>query len=360
MDLLPKPKITDRVKIYVKQHWRELVLAVVFAGAAGVAGYTLFLQHIFYDHPGSTTVVAHKTNPNLVPSPLTGLLVPIDQADNQVLGVMVENLAGPGGARPQSGLSQAGVVFETVAEGGITRYLALFQEARPRVLGPVRSLRPYYLDWAMGFDAVIIHAGGSGQALSLARSRQVKDMNALIYGLPTFYRIGTRIAPHNLYTSGSALEKLAISLGYKTSSFTPYARTNKDHPATTPTATVINISYSGPDYAVKFKYDKSSDTYKRYLAGQPDIDHTNHKQIAVKNLVVVTMPVHYSGEYAVMPTVGSGKVVVFRDGVTYKGTWSKASPSSQLRLLDSSGQDILLNRGSTWFAVVPAGRPVTY
>ncbi len=136
--------------------------------------------------------------PKTVPSPLTGIEVLEEEASSQIVGLMIENSPE---ARPQSGLHDAGAVYETIAEGGITRFLALYQEKLPALAGPVRSLRPYYLSWALGYDAVIGHVGGSPEALAKVKTTQAKDMDEFSSS-GTFYRATDRFcAAQCLYHS---------------------------------------------------------------------------------------------------------------------------------------------------------------
>ena len=102
---------------------------------------------------------------------------------------MVENSLA---ARPQSGLSQAGVVFEALAEGGVTRFMALYQDTTPTNVGPIRSARPYFIEWAMGFDAAYAHVGGSPVALSDIKAWNVQDLNQFYYG-GYYHRISSRL-----------------------------------------------------------------------------------------------------------------------------------------------------------------------
>ncbi len=353
---LPKPRLIDRFKIYLHSHWRHLAVALLSAGAGFLMFYTNFLQNIYYDRPGAAVRLAAKKEETTRQSPLTGVKVPIALADRPVTAIMIENSPD---ARPQSSVNQAGIVFEAVAEGGITRFLALYQETRPSNIGPVRSLRPYYLDWATGFDAHIIHAGGSADALGLVTQRHAKSINCLVFSQGC-YRVGDRAAPHNLYSSFDKIDSTATELGYTKSSFTSYARVRKEKPSPAPTNTVITMDFSGPTYTSQFRYDGPGNRYLRFIAGAPDIDRDSGEHISVKNLVVIPMATSYSGNYAVMNTIGSGEAVVFRDGIAIKGTWSKDSPGGQLRLLGEDGKDILLNIGTTWFAMVPAGRAISY
>lgn len=347
---LPKPKIIDRFRIYLQRRWKEFLILAAFSLAVVLMSYTWLLQNVYYDRPGNYIKLAAARASNTKPSPLTGVKVLTALADRQVIGVMIENSPD---ARPQSSLSQAGVVFETVAEGGITRYLALYQESQPKEIGPVRSLRPYYLDWAMGYDSAFAHAGGSGDALGLVTERQAKSLNGLVYG-QGFYRTGDRAAPHNLYTNMDKLDALAAELGYTSSKFEPYPRVRKEKPASAPTAPTINATYSSGSYSVQFRYNAELNSYLRFNAGAADIDRATGDQIISKNVVIIDMPASNDGRYAILSDIGSGKAVVLRDGIAITGIWKKDSPTSMLKLLDAEGKEILLNAGQTWFAVVPS------
>jgi hypothetical protein len=151
--------------------------------------------------------------PILVPAPLTGDLVPPAVAARHPIAVMIDDL---GPARPQSGLSSASVVWQAPAEGGIPRYMAIFQENLPATIGPVRSSRLYYIAWAAEWRAVYAHSGGSPQALATLRA---KGSGQYVYNADefrysgTFHRVTTRFPPHNLYTSGANLRALGKRLG---------------------------------------------------------------------------------------------------------------------------------------------------
>lgn len=148
-------------------------------------------------------------------SPLSGVLV-ADQAATKraVTAVMIENSPD---ARPQSGLAEADVVFEAVAEGGITRFIALYQNSRPSLIGPVRSLRAYYADWAAGFDPSVAHVGGSGDALTMIRSGNYGVDIDQFFNAGAYWRANDRAAPHNVYTNFEKLDALNASKNHTTS-----------------------------------------------------------------------------------------------------------------------------------------------
>lgn len=280
-------------------------------------------------------------------SQLTGQEIPVDVADRPILGVMIENSEA---ARPQAGLSSAGIVYETLTEGGITRYLALYQEDMPDVVGPVRSLRPIFLEAVMGFDASIAHVGGSPEALELVDQRNAKSLNQFSYDEP-YYRDANREAPHNMYARTQALRDLQAELGHSKSKFVGSAR-NSDSPVEKPVVRTITIDFSLPEFRVQFRYDPLTNQYARFLAGEPDVDSATNKQISVKNIVVIKTVDKKSSD--------SGEALVFRDGKVVKARWQKADYNQQLTLIDQNNNEVALNRGHSWFAFVPMGRAVDY
>lgn len=293
-------------------------------------------------------------------SPLTGVQVAPELADRPIISVIIENSTD---ARPQSGLQDAGIVYEALAEGGITRFQTFFLDSQPKSLGPVRSLRPYFVDWGLGFGAPVAHAGGSATALSLATTTGLRSLNALVIGAPTFYRTSDRVAPHNLYTSSALLDALLSKRGLdKAPTFTPLPR-KADAPLATPTHTSIAIPYSGTAYNAAYVYDPATNDYARSVGGKPHVDRNTGKQIHVKNVVVEYTPVVAAGDakgHVNITTVGQGKGIVFRDGDAIPCTWVKDARTSQTKLLDASGAQIPLNAGNTWFSIVPTGKTVTY
>lgn len=310
--------------------------------------------------------VVHQAPVKVVPkpvvkpitSPLSGLAVTPAQQKLPVIGVMIENSPD---ARPQSGLDQAGVVFEAIAEGGITRFLALYQETSPEVVGPIRSSRPYYLDWEMAFNAAYAHVGGSPDALARIKAIGVRDLDQF-YNSPAYHRVSWRFAPHNMYSSLDALRNLAISKGYTTSTFTPLPRKDKEEPASTPAATSINIAMSGAEYNDHYDYNPATNSYNRSEGGQKHIDNETKAQLSPKVVIALAMP--YSlmadGYHSEYQTIGSGSMLVFQDGNVIQGTWSKGQPSEQFVFKDAAGKPIQLDPGQTWITVVKSIGDVTY
>lgn len=293
--------------------------------------------------------------PTTEPSRLTGVQVPIEENKLPVTGVMIENSPD---ARPQSGLKDAGVVFEAIAEGGITRFMALFQTERPAYIGPVRSARPYYLEFLVPFDAPIAHAGGSGQALAEIRNQGIKDLDHGANG-DIYHRVSNRFAPHNLYTSRDELLARQQERGWGTSNFTGFVR-KAETPATTPNVKSIDVKMSGYLYDPHFDYEPETNSYKRFMAGQPHTDEKTGQIIKPKVVVVIVMPHTYEGIYSVYATRGSGKAYFFQDGIVTEGIWEKADRNTQFKFGDANGAPLGLNPGQTWITLAASASDVSF
>ena len=286
-------------------------------------------------------------------SPLTGVEVPNQVATTQpVTAIMIENSPD---ARPQSGLKQAGVVFEAIAEGGITRFLTLHQEDKPQLIGPVRSLRMYYVDWLAPFNASVAHVGGSKAALDEVRNGNYRDIDQF-FNAGSYWRATDRYAPHNVYTSFERLDALNAAKGYATSSFTGFPRAD-GKAATAPNASSVTINISSPLYNSTYAYDPATNLYNRSLAGVPHMDReagqiTPSVVIALKVNEVTVMEDGYRQS---ITTTGSGEAVIFQNGVATAATWAKASRGEQLTFTDAAGKPIQLYRGQTWISAVPNG-----
>lgn len=298
--------------------------------------------------------------PTTVASTMTGLQVDPSVNERTVTGVMVENSEL---ARPQSGIDQADVIFEAVAEGGITRFLLLFQDGQPQYIGPVRSVRPYYISWAMGFDAAIAHAGGSPDALAAMRNLNVKDLDQFANG--SYYtRISSRYAPHNLYTSMGQLNDIEISRGYGKATYTPLLR-RAETPSKTPNARSIDMTISSSVFNVHYDYDPGTNSYKRSQAGAPHMvvdKDGNQKQLLPKVVVALVMTQGIAADdlHTAYGVLGAGHVYIFQDGNVAEGTWYKANNTTQLTFKDANGNPIALNPGQTWFTVVNDTSKVSY
>ncbi|MEX1995435.1 MAG: DUF3048 domain-containing protein [Candidatus Saccharimonadales bacterium] len=358
-----KPPITKLLTAHRGWSGRKklLVGGAVLIVLAGTASALLWWK----TGSGPISTFSHKntTKPaEPILSPLTGVEVPAELAKRPVTAIMVENSLA---ARPQSGLRSAGIVFEAIAEGGITRFLVLFQESDPKYVGPVRSLRPYYIDWAVPFDAGIAHVGGSPQALKQIRKKGMKDLDQF-FNPGSYWRVSSRSSPHNVYTSFDKLDKLNKSKGFKTSNFTSWPR-KKDAKIATPTASTIDFSISSALYNVRYSYDAKSNSYYRRMGGEKHTATIKERDLKPKQLhpkVIIALVMDYGlasdGHHSTYDTAGGGKAYIFQDGGVTVGVWKKKSRESQFRFLTTENQPISLNAGQAWVTIVGDKRKISY
>lgn len=347
---------SERIARWFKAHHLLVlsILGVVLVGAAGAVAY--FLLTAQQPHPASVApraAVAKPVPPVVYYSELTGLpIADANAAKQAVTAIMIENSPD---ARPQSGLKQAGVVYEAIAEGGITRFLTLHQQDKPQLIGPVRSVRSYYVDWLTPYQASVAHVGGSYAALQTVRNGSYRDIDQF-FNSGTYWRSTDRYAPHNVYTSFEKLDALNAQKGYTTSEFTGFSRVD-GKPADVPTANHIAINFSGPLFNTTYDYDKASNTYLRSQAGAPHLDREDGR---IAPAAVVAMKVDMSlvmedGYRESITTIGSGSATIFQNGTATDVTWHKPDRASGITFTDATGKDVPLVRGQTWIAAIPNG-----
>lgn len=357
---MPKKRWT---KLHQLLHDNHGVRYFVMALAVIIAGGLVVLNLMRTDSDTSTRatgiMVPPKEPAKVYYSPLTGAATEQAKTTRPITAIMIENSTD---ARPQSGLKDAGIVYEAVAEGGITRFLALYQESRPSLIGPVRSVRPYYVEWASAYDPAVAHVGGSQHALTMIRSGNYGvDMDEF-FNPKTLWRVNDRAAPHNVYTSFDALDALEAAKGKTASTFTAFKRADGKK-SDAPTATSIDIAVSSGQFAVHYAYDAGSNTYLRSHGSTPHVDR-EAGQIAPA--VVVAIKVNEStalegdGYREQITTTGSGTAYVFQNGLVTEGTWSRDGEKSPLLLKDSAGNELTLNRGQTWITALSTSRSVSW
>lgn len=291
-------------------------------------------------------------------STLTGLKVKNAAAVTQpATAIMIENSPD---ARPQSGMKNAGIVYEAIAEGGITRFLTIHQQDKPSKIGPVRSVRPYFVDWLSPYKASVAHVGGSAKALKQVRNGQYRDIDQF-FNPGTYWRATDRFAPHNVYTSSKRLDALNKQKAYKTSKFSGFSRTD-GKAATTSTAKSVTINFSSPLFNTRYSYDKKHNYYKRFMGGVP---HKDREKGQITPSVVIAMHVNEStvledGYRQKITTIGSGKATIFQNGVAKNVTWKKKSRFADMTFVDKAGKNVPLIRGQTWIAAVPSSGGVSW
>ena len=341
------------ISVWTIQHKKVaiIVASVLIVFVAALLTFLFVYQKPVADIQVPLTHQAGKKPTPKYYSPLTGIELPDEAATKtNVTAIMIENSPD---ARPQSGIQQADVVYEAIAEGGITRFAAIYQQNRPELIGPVRSLRMYYVDWMAPYDPAIAHVGGSLFALREVRNGTHKDLDQF-FNAGTYWRSTDRYAPHNVYTSFANLDGLNAQRGYTQSS--PQAIARSDQPFAGQTANSVNVTMSGPTYNSSWNYDAASATYLRSQAGAPHIDREKG-QIGAQVVVVLKQQmdtVLEDGYRENYHTSGTGDAVVFAQGKATDALWHKENMRTQLSFTDkSTGKPLPLPRGKTWFSAVP-------
>ncbi|EKE01573.1 MAG: hypothetical protein ACD_21C00100G0003 [uncultured bacterium] len=317
-----------------------------------------------------TQEVTKKTEvvetPTEVARQIDGVLVEPNQAKIFPLALMIENAAF-GGVRPQAGLSFAQVVYEIVVEGGITRFMAVYSGEMPDVIGPIRSSRPTFLEFSSEYDALHGHAGGSPEALQAISGLALNDLSALGTDSRFFYREGSKIAPHNLFTSSSllTLARRDKGLDNATAEFDSWVFKDDAKSKIKPTTeSSVTVDFgSGQLYIAKYVYDYKTNSYSRWTGGEEQIDAITGKPMQIKNVIVQVVPsaVSVDDEGRVNYNVtGEGKAYIARDGEVLEGVWKKADRQSRTLWYTIDGKEIELNRGATWIAILPETGTVEY
>jgi hypothetical protein len=360
VDMAKKDRLAQLKKFMRKRPPKKRLMIVTGVSTIillmGIVGLALFGPKAPEPEPVSDITSTYVPPPTTLASPLTGVQVQKVLAERPVTGIIIENSVD---ARPHSGLIDAGIVFEAIAEGGITRFLALYQESQPGSIGPIRSARPYFVRWVAGFDASFVHVGGSPEGLALIRDLGVKDLDQTGLGDRIASRVSSRYAPHNMYTDMDRIDAMNTERGYTASDFKPFTR-KEDTPSTSespPTASSIQFSISGANYNTSYTYDSTSNSYKRVMAGIPHTDQVSRTQISPKVVIGLVMgySIHPNGIHSIYDNIGSGEAVIFQDGKIIQANWRKSSDKAALELLDARGEPIALNAGQTWITAVQRG-----
>ncbi|MCR4429853.1 MAG: DUF3048 domain-containing protein [Tepidanaerobacteraceae bacterium] len=285
-------------------------------------------------------------------NPLTGLQDMDEIYSNQrPLAVMIENEYH---ARPQSGLDKAGVVYEVLAEGGITRFLAIFLGADVREVGPVRSARPYFIDYAMEYDGIYVHYGASPQGYSDIKKLKINDIDG-IYDSVTFWRDSSRKEPHNAYSSTEKMLKTSEKRGYlKPVDLKAWKFNEKDAAPDGEVMEQFKLTYFN-NYRVSYTYDSGKKAYERFINGSPHVDRVTGQPIFVKNIIIQfndTKVTDKQGRLEIK-TTGSGNAYYISDGFCTEIKWKKSSRSARTIYTMADGAELKINPGNTWIQVLP-------
>ena len=399
-----KTPVGDKTGATKKGKVDKLFIIFIMVGVISLVGGVGMIVFSLLDEKKSSKVDGYpdlssvESGSEVTYSKLTG--EPINSELVAAPAYCIQTPNGTDGARPQAGLNTAGVVFEAIAESGITRFAAIYQNPTASIIGPIRSLRIYYLEWDTPFDCAIVHAGGSGDALE-AVAHGYKDLTE-DYNYMYRGTYGGRLW-NNLFTTSAALARFSADHGYNTSEIKGFARMtptesersridelaveklNITQPTTAntselkPAVTDIALRLGGwADFNVNYHYDAEANRYLRsYESGKPhevyncpegDLGERNPEDacslVQMAPAVVVAMMVNErrasDNYHEDIDAIGFGDAYVFQNGTAVKATWRKPSKTDQISFTDTDGNEIRLAPGQTFVTAVPNYGGVEY
>lgn len=271
--------------------------------------------------------------------------------EKRLVAVMVENHTD---ARPQSGLADAVIVYEAPVEANFTRFMAFYPlNTNVEKIGPVRSARPYYLDWLEEYGRpMYMHVGGSPEALQKIELRGIFDVNEFSRGW-YFWRDNARYAPHNAYTSSKLFQAAWEKYGKDTDATTSSWHYGEEKPCHESCVGQIRVTFSLPSYIIRWNYNTSTNQFDRYQTEGRHKD-TSGKEISADTVIiqkVISRTIDAVGRKDI-ETVGTGEAIVFANGIATTGTWKKDSLTSKTQWLTLEGNAIPLKPGKIWVEVV--------
>jgi len=287
---------------------------------------------------------------------LTGDIVSIEDGRQRPFAVMTNNVKE---ALPQSGIGQAAILYEAIVEGDITRMMAVYEDTSDlEKVGPIRSARHNYIDFALDNEAIFIHYGWSIFAEDRINEMGLKTLNGLSsYEKIVFYRVSDRQAPHNVYSSGEMLEVGVKEVDLDRTVPDDYeGRLSFYEEETTPTDGVTAVNVSIPfSSSSKLEFDSAKGEYAKFQFGSEQIDAETNEQLYFKNILIQFVEYStISGEgHQDMALTGSGKAMLITNGKAVDITWERASETDQTTYYNSDGTPALFNAGKSYFAIVP-------
>lgn len=289
--------------------------------------------------------------------------VQIYQGTDRPIAVMIDN---HDDARPQVSINKAYVVYEIIVEGGFTRMMPIFKGQDVEQIGPVRSARHYFLDYALENDAIYVHFGQSPQAGSDIKNLNVNDIEGIYYSSNDFVRVKGKYAPHNVMVSTAKILKIAEDKGYRTTSNEKSVLKYNAEEINLDSENIaeeVKIPFSNSQN-VSFEYDEENKVYVKYANNKKQVDWVTKEDVTFKNLIV-TFIENYTlkdtenkGRQGLLNT-GEKKGYYITNGKAIEITCTKESRTSKTVYKDLNGKEIEVNDGNTYIGICPLNAKVT-
>ena len=333
-----------------------ILLIIIFAGLLGIKIANMYLVNNQLNENEQENII-NETEPIVEEKE-----VQIFNGNTRPIAVMIDNV---GDARPQAGLNDAYIVYEIIVEGNLTRLMALYKDAELDKIGPIRSSRHYFLDYALENDAIYVHFGWSPKAKSDISSLKVNNINGMAESSKSFWRVRDKKAPHNAVTSTGKILEIAKRKGYKTTSEKESVLnyvTEDVELVEGISAIDITIPYSS-SYKVTYKYDEESKRYTRGYNKTTQKDWDTKELVTTKNIIITfakntTLNDGTSKGRQNLSNIGTLDGYYITNGKAIKIKCYKSSRKAQTVYKDLEGNEIEVNDGNTFIQIVPLSSKV--
>ena len=337
---MPKKKMRKKDKRFI-----TICMFIIILCLCGI-GYYYLINH---------KEVLNDMIPNIKEKKLT---IVDENSKTRPLAVMYDNNVG---YNAHAGLQDSYLNYEIIVEGGLTRIMALFKDKDVSLIGPVRSSRHYFLDYALESDAIYCHYGWSEFAKTDISALGVNNINGLTDG-DAYWRDKSISAPHNVFTDMSTLYTQAKKYSYNIETEdwqllnydTEEVNLNTDNYTNSVVANSVNLKYSNYQ-TTSYSYDTENKYYLRYMDGHEHLDKKTQQQLHYKNIIIMKVANSTLDSYGRqdLDTVGTGEGYYVTDGYGIPITWSKTSRKSKTKYLDETGNEIKVNDGNTFIQIIP-------
>jgi len=288
-------------------------------------------------------------------------------SNERPLAVMIDTNIGDA---KHAGLQDSYINYEIIVEGGLTRIMALYKDKEVGIVGPVRSARNYFIDYALEHDAIYAHFGWSPNAENDIKELKVNNINGMV-DTDAYMRDRNLPSPHNVFTSTKKLRSMASNKSYESSTSNWQVFTysipaielsqseNSYLDSELITATKVTIPYSNNEYR-SYNYDSTNKYYLRSKNGEAHIDRKTGNQLHYKNIIIMKVEnktIDQEGRQS-LKTTGSGEGYYITNGNALPIRWSKETRTSKTKYTYKNGSEVILNDGNTFIQIVPVSSSI--
>ncbi len=289
-----------------------------------------------------------------------------EKSSQRPYGVMIDNVAG---AFPQAGVQDAFLTYEITVEGGLTRLFALFKDDNVSKIGPVRSARHYFIDYALENNAIFAHFGYSPQAQYDLRVLKINNLSGTTTDAVIYNRDSSITkSPHNVFTSSTQIverssQKYNMNTGYDPLLNYSVEEVSLESYTDKIVANIVRVQYRSA--LASYSYNATEKVYYRFMNNKAHMDRNYNKQVTVKNIIVVNMDTYALNDGSGKDRQGLYNIGTFTgyyitNGYAIPITCEKASRAAQSVYKDSTGKEIIVNDGNTYIQIQPKSKTTTF